>query len=487
MSCAPLPGGYCGSFCGVTGTPCDGSCVETPRAGELCMAKCSADADCRASEGYVCDPTWKACLLPNMAVIVPQSCPAPPGVARDPAFGASKRLSTAALPGVYQLEPSSVLTDDGGLVTLYISRTTPAAPNVLGLARIDPQGVAAAIDVPFPSRRANNFDPWLARDSKGTIYATWLAFDGRADQDIALAMSRDSGVTWTEQIAVEDPVDDCQSTQPDCLDKPMVVVGPDPLRRFQEIVYVLYAGDGLRVRASRDGGKTFAPAVTALAGIYGNAVVGRDGRLHVVTLNGGPRGAFGSADHAVEYTVSSDGGATFAKPITVNIRDEMLPFFFSNPSIAVDDRRGYVYVAYTRGGRDAKWDLVIAASRDRGKTWKRTRIGDDPSCAIHMVPNLALDPTTGTLHVAWYDSRAATGRFARATCMPGGTRCTQRGHIEDQPFAALSTVRHGSKWIGEYQSLVVDARRRRLHAVWTQPVEEAGKVIARVFHAAATL
>src|SRR5687768_13763578 len=54
LVCAPLPGGYCASFCGVTGTPCDGACVETGRGGEVCAKRCASDDDCRKAEGYVC-------------------------------------------------------------------------------------------------------------------------------------------------------------------------------------------------------------------------------------------------------------------------------------------------------------------------------------------------------------------------------------------------------------------------------------------------
>src|ERR1700733_15323441 len=61
LSCLPLPGGYCGSSCD---TACDGSCVETGRAGEVCMKACSSDADCRTDEGYVCDLEWRACSVP---------------------------------------------------------------------------------------------------------------------------------------------------------------------------------------------------------------------------------------------------------------------------------------------------------------------------------------------------------------------------------------------------------------------------------------
>ncbi len=488
LTCLPAPGGYCTSFCGVTGTACpDGACVETARAGELCLKRCTRDADCRVAEGYLCDPVWKACIVPNTVTIVPKTCPAAAAAARDPAFGPSRALSTAAAPGVYQFEPSTVLTNAGGLVTMYITRGGIAEPNVLGISRVSGTGVPT-IDVRFASDRASHFDPWLTRDAKGTVYAVWLGFDGRSqNQQIGFAASKDGGVTWSTPTSV-DAAGDCKDGESDCLDKPMIIVGPDPAKRGGEIIYVTYAAaDGLRVRASRDGGATFGAAVTALEGIYGNLAVQADGRLHVVTLNGGPMGGFGATDHKVEHAMSADGGKTFTKAQTLSERDEVLPFFFSNPSVVVDSKRGWIYAAYTRGGRDAVWDLVVVASKDKGKTWNRTRIGDDPACAIHMVPNLALDPTTGTLHVAWYDNRGVTGRFAHATCGVGAATCTQAGAINDVPFAALSTVRHSAKWIGEYESLVIDDKRRVLHAVWSEPVDEQGKIVSRIFHATAKL
>lgn len=477
----PLPGGYCASLCGLTGTPCtDGTCVETARAGEVCAKGCGADAECRASEGYVCDPVWHACLIPNTAAIVPAHCPAPAGEPHDKAFAASEALSTSAAPGIYQFEPSAVLTPAGSVVAMYITRGGIMEPNVLGVSRTATTKTPAVLDAPFTSDRTSHFDPWVAIDHKGVIHAVWLGFDGRdAHQQIGYASSKDGGATWSTPVGVDAP-GDCKDGEEDCLDKPMIVAGP------RDELYVMYAaGDGLRVRASRDHGASFGPAVTPLEGIYGNAVVGADGKLHVVTLNGGPMGSFGSADQKVEYVVSADGGKTFTKPQTLSGRDEKLPFFFSNPSVAVDDRRGWIYAVYTRGGRDAVWDLVVLASKDRGKTWKRTKIGD--GCAIHMVPNLAVDPITGILHVAWYDSRGTIGRYAHATCAAGAATCVQKGAINDRPFAALSTERHGAKWIGEYETLLVDAKKRLLHAVWAQPVAEGDKIVTRIFHATAKL
>jgi hypothetical protein len=469
----------------VTGTACDGACVETGRGGEVCAKRCATDADCRADEGYVCDAQWKACLIPNLAAIVPKQCPAK-GPARDTAFGESEPWSTAAAPGIYQFEPAAVLAADGGVVALYGTRAGLRDGSSLGEARVDGKGVKT-IDVPFTSERANHFDPWLARDRKGTLYAVWLGFDTQeSHQEIGFASSSDNGATWSKPIAVHDPAD-CTEGEGDCVDKPMVVVGVEPKTKA-EIIYVMYAAgeNGLRVRMSRDGGKTFTQGPIALAGIYGTAVAGGDGRLHVVTLNGGPMGAYGSAQQAVQYTVSSDGGATFAPPVVVSARDESLPFFFANPSLAVDSARRWLYVVYVRGTRDAKWELVLATSKDNGATWKRQTLAGD-GCAIHMVPNVALDSTTGTLHIAYYDSEGAVGRFAHATCGVGGTKCKQLGAVNSAPFATLSTARHSSKWLGEYEGLVVDDKRRVLHAVWSETVDEGGKPITRIFHASAKL
>lgn len=451
------------------------------------MRSCTSNADCRADEGYLCDPQWKACIVPNSATLVPKQCPASTQP-RDRAFAASTQLSTAASPGLYQFEPTAALTATGALFTLFITGSSIREPNMLGSARIG-GGAPPVIDGVLTTTIGTRRDPWLARSTSGRLYAVWLDIDSSSNtHQILLSRSTDAGTTWTVPTPVH-ASGECPDGVADCLDRPRLIVGPAPGARGKEILYLLYAaGDGLRVRASRDGGASFSAPVTALQGIHSNATIGTDGRLHIVTLRGGPTtGGFGSAAHRIDHAVSSDGGRSFTSPQTLSGRDEMLPFYFSNPSIATDSKRKWLYVVYTRGGRDGVWDLVVLASKDAGKTWKRTRIGDTPSCAIHMVPNIALDPTTGTLHVAWYDNRGDKGRFAHATCSIGAARCTEAGPINDVPFAALSTERHGPTWIGEYEALVIDAKRRTLHAVWSQPIDESGKIVSRIFHAAAKL
>jgi hypothetical protein len=440
LECVPnLPGGYCASACGVGHAACDGACVET-RDGELCAKRCTSDRDCRTDEAYVCDPYWRACLVPNFAAIVAKQCATttPP---RDTAFGDSGR---AAVAGSMRDGVAAVLTDQGTLV-----------------ARIDAR---------------------LARDRKGTLYAASVD----DSKQISVATSSDRGVTWSTPMVAHDP-SDCGEGERACVAHPALAIGIDPRTR-SDVVYLLYGAgaNGLRVRASRDAGKTFTTAAIALSGARGHAATSSDGRLHVVAMLGGPLGAYGSAQQRIEYAVSRDGGATFTPPVTISARDEMLPYWFSNPSVAVDDRRRWIYIAYARGGRDAAWDIVIAASKDGGATWKRTRVAGD-GCAMHMVPNLAVDPATGTLHVAYYDTAGAPGRFVHASCGPGVTKCKIAGAINSTPFATLSLARNTSKWVGDFESLLVDDKRRLLHAVWAQTVDESGEPVTRVFHASAKL
>jgi hypothetical protein len=416
------------------------------------MKRCASDADCRARDGYVCEA--RACAMPNTLVISLKTCPAPPKTipVRDKSFGAPSVLAARS--------PIAVITP-AGMFALPANDT----------------------------RRA----PSLARDRKGILYATWLdTTNEKRDPTVWLSRSRDNGSTWSEPDRVDDPAD-ClafdarREGAPDCLGEPTIVIGPNPETKGAEVVYVLFgAADGLRVRSSRDEGATFRAAVTALPGTVASAEVSADGALHVIAIDSLSNiGVFGSANHRIHYAVSRDVGRTFGKPLRLDRRDEMLPVYFARPQIAVDTRRRTIYALYVRGGRDGVWDLMLLSSKDAGVTWKRRRIGDDPACAIHMVPQLALDPTRGTLHLAWYDNRGG-GRFAHASCTAGAQKCTQLGAINDTPFV-LSAERLTPTWIGERATLLVDDKRRTLHAVWAQSTVENGTATTRVQHASAKL
>jgi hypothetical protein len=464
LTCLALPRGTCGSPCDGGGA-CDGACVESARDGAWCLAPCTHDDDCRVEDGYTCDPSWHACTIPNWSALVPKACPAVVP-AHDPAFGDSEPWAIGAEPSAIAMPPVRGQAGRAtGFVALVQTRT-----GIDAIGRASAEHAATIAETIATGAR----DPRLARSGHGNLFAVWAD-----DHAVRLATSSD-GATWSSPVEVQ--------AKGDAPGTPLVAIGPDPKRRGGERIYVAYGApaQGLRVRASDNGGVAFGPPVTAAAGAIGNLAVGGDGRLHVVTLRGDVHGGYGSAQQQIEYTVSRDGGASFAPPAVVSVRDEVLPFYFANPSIAVDDRRKRIYIAYVRGGRDGIWDVVVAATKDAGKTWTRTAIGD--GCSIHFVPNLALDPTTGVVHVAWYDTAGAPGRFVHATCASGAATCKVRGAIDSVPFASLSlAASRGARWLGDHESLVVDDADRVLHALWAEPVLEDGRAVTRVFHATAKL
>jgi len=483
MLCMPVPGGYCTSFCGATGTACpDGTCVESGRGGSLCAKSCARDEDCRAGEGYVCDPVWRACVLPGIAAPKAPLCAGKAALAKR-AFGEAQQLTNDKTPGVYQFEPATTLAPNGSIVAVYTTGTRMGEPS-------EPRVLVGDRDAAMPKDREHAFDAWIARDRAGALHAVWLAFDGPAAPEkhmaIDYAVSRDGGATWSAPRAVQDPLD-CPDEMPGCMDKPMIAAGAG------DELYVAYATEaegreGLRLRASHDGGKTFGASVAVMDGSYGDLAIDAKGGIHVVGGNGSPKsGPFGAVGQTIDYTVSTDGGATFAPVRHVNAGDESIPFFFVNPGVEVDSARHHIYVTYARGGADAAWDIVLATSSDDGATWTRTIVNDDGHCAAHMVPMSALDPATGKLHVTWLDDRDGHGALAYAVCEPGGSKCGANERASDAPFAAFSFVRHSGPWIGEYAGLVVDDDRRVLHAVWTQPVAGPNGPVSRVFHAQAAL
>jgi hypothetical protein len=345
--------------------------------------------------------------MPNAAAIVPRTCAAPRGIGRDTQFAPTENLFAGN-------DFIASIRDDG------------------------------ALDVFAPALLAPNAREASTASVRGKWYAAWR-------DDGVMFSSKKTG-TWSSPIKLDDAGT-----------RPRIIASSNGT------LYVVYAHEGLRVRASRDLGATWDAAKILSPASAGSAVLAADG-LHVAGVDGGMLGGYGSANRRVLYDKT-----------VVSQRDEELPFYFATPSLAIDARRKWIYIAYVRGGRDAIWDIVLVASKDGGKTWTRTRIGDDPPCAIHMVPALAVDERTGTLHVAWYDSRG--GRVGHATCKAGLATCTQVGRINDVPFGALSTVRETPASIGEHIALIVDDKRRTLHAVWSQPTETTVKV----FHAKATL
>ena len=487
LLCLPLPGGYCTSYCG-DGAGCGPGavCVESVSSGEGCMAICDSDADCRADEGYVCDPVWKACTFPGAMTLAPKAPVCEPGEALARGrFGPAVQLSTPAGGSGSDQEVHAALDGAGNLTAAHIARTHVTMPAQIGLATIDTGGAVDG-DRRLMDTLQSHFDPWMARDRHGKLYLTWMGFEGgEENMQISLATSVD-GKTWTQAAAVHDPAD-CPENAPGCLDKPQMAIGPDAQQPTRDAVYLVYWGnDGQKLRRSTDGGATFSPSVKVSDHVYGDIEVDAAGGVHIVNSTVSPRSgsAFGDPEGAIEYVYSADG-ERFAAPVPVSAAGEPVPGMFVNPQVVPDSERKTIYVVYPSGSADTRWDIHLAVSTDFGESWSHRRVNDDAPCANHMLPAATLDPQTGRVHIIWVENRGGTGQVAYASC--DATGCTANERVSEAPFAAYSFSRHTSKWLGEYNALVFDAERRVLHAVWGQPVDEDGVPRARIFHAKAAL
>jgi hypothetical protein len=488
------PGGYCTSFC-----PCGAgaACAESLRAPELCAKSCASDADCRSGAGYVCDATWKVCTLPQMLAPKAPMCDPPAPAPPRKSFGKVVQLSTAAS-GSPNFEPTAAIDRDGDLVVAYIAGLAVGKPNHIAISKLNVARDLVDSDHVFRLDRENHFDPWLASDRKGRLYLVWLGFDGggvpEKRMQVGLSTS-DDGLTWTKPVVANDINTDCPREAPGCLDKPMVAVGPDRKDPRIDDVYVFYYSEpskGLRAVHSNDGAESFSPSAPVGDGAYADADVTKSGRIHVVFEAGGQTAnQLGDTKNGIYYTNSEDGANSFNKPARVSGEGEQIPFYFSNPQLIADVNAGVLYVVYPSGSPDGKWDILLASSSDGGKTWARATVNDDGPCASHMVPTATLDPATGRVHIIWFENRSGTGALAYASCIENknknGVVCSPNETVSDIPFAAYGFARHSPKWLGEYNSLVLDPRHKLLHAVWTQPVDEGGKPVSRIFTSAARL
>lgn len=486
--CLPGKGGYCSRSCSVEACGAGTSCIPTGQLGEICAKDCTKKDDCR--EGWSCDATWGVCTQPTLPAPKLAQCAAP-ALARK-TFGAPKQITTSEMGG-YNFEPAAALNKKGELAVAFMAGTNARTYGVRTVV-VDAQGKVDANTLLATSKQTH-FDPWMAISPKTKKLAlVWLGYEGtkapEKNAEIGIATS-DDGRAWVSPHKADDHAQDCKGKD-GCYDKPMVVIGPDKARPGQEATYVFYlteTGEGLKLVKSIDGGATFSPSVMVREdGGWGGVELTPSGVLSVAQMRATEKvDLFGDPKTVIEMQRSEDGGKSFVTRV-VSEPGQPIPMFYENPQIVSDEARKLIYVVYPTGTRDGRWDLVLATSKDVGKTWSRIKVNDDAGapCANHAGPQAVLDPKTGRVHITWLENRTGKGGVAYASCDPGGAKCSPNEAVST-PFASYVLTRHSPKWMGEYGTLIFDAEKRRLHSVWTQPVDEAGQPTARIFYGVAQL
>jgi hypothetical protein len=270
-------------------------------------------------------------------------------------------------------------------------------------------------------------DPSVAFDSRGRVFYAGLGFN-RASAPNTVAVNRGTfdasgALSWGAPTFIN------ETTSPATInDKEWIAVDANPSSPFRDRVYVtftrflfnpvngFYAQSPIMLAISTDGGMTFSdPKIVGAPVIYSQGsrpLVGADGTLYVI-FSGAIRSAALNSSYIVK---STDGGATFGKPIAIAPRRSVTGIAdatfrmnsFPSGVVAPD---GTVHVAWTARVINAAAGYsicasttapgchvaaVLSSSSDGGDTWSSPQPINPSLDAQDRTPDGYVDPVEGT-------------------------------------------------------------------------------------------
>ena len=247
-------------------------------------------------------------------------------------------------------------------------------------------------------------DPSVAVDRQGTFYATGLGVDATfTNGTIQMNRSTDGGMTWSDAVIVE--ADSSFSG-----DKPWMTVGPDPVRRDHDNVYVTWTsfqptGTQLRFGRSRDGGATWRTQILPVSDpplpeslSYSVPFVDAStGILYIPYLHFGPESL---QEDFIRILISADGGDTFT---FATFHAPGAP----DPTLLPIVPAGDLTDCGTFGG----FRLTIHAGRDVGGGRPDTHGHPLPRFvqAARLIHQPAFAARHGTLYLAWLQANSTGG------------------------------------------------------------------------------
>ena len=330
----------------------------------------------------------------------------------------------------------------------------------------------------------------------GAAYHVNISFEGirvvrpkRAESGILVSTSRDGGQTWGEPVPAINHINSVTPFE----DKPAIVTDNANGSPYKGNVYLAWTRfdiygstdpechSQIYFSRSTDGGKTFAMPFR-ISDVGGDCrdsdntvegavpAIGPHGEVYVVWA-----GALG-----LVCDKSLDGGLTFGKDKVIGELPGGWDFAVAGldrangmPVTGVDlsqgAQRGTLYVNWI-DERNGDPDVFVAASRDGGETWSPpVRVNDDPlkNGKAQFFTWLAVDPSDGTLNVAFYDRRDTTGTLTGLTLARStdGGRTFVNYKINQEPFACdikvffgdyLGVAAYGGRVVAAYMHFASD-------------------------------
>ncbi len=406
----------------------------------------------------------------------------PAAACQAPAPNASKTFGTMALYG----------SNDGGVTWSYNCAPWPA----------DGTGSISSASSFFGS------DPAVDWDSSGNAWAAYLLIDenggGTADgSGIAVAKSTDSGLTWSPVGMIINNLSNSALFE----DKELMAIDRSGGAHDGRI-YVIWDENNLERVAFSDTGATGSWTTVVLDATHtcvgADVKVGADGTVYAVWNRLGFKGNTQSSEATV-FAKSTNGGATWSSAVTVAAH--RLFSFGTNETPPAQDQRGVnafpsldvdrnpasaffgrLYVTFgdfplgTTAGNNL--NVYLKRSTDGGTTWTAdpgVLVNDDGGASTQFFPWLSVDPSDGTVNLAWYDTRndAVNNKKAQvfyARSSDGGTSVEPNVLLMDGGANFVNSLSYcdenstddasyNPNQYGDYSG--ISANFRQVHALWT--------------------
>jgi hypothetical protein len=268
-------------------------------------------------------------------------------------------------------------------------------------------------------------------------------------------------------------------------DHPWLATGQGQAPGGHDIYVAWGAGDShtaLDLARSSDGGQSFAPprrilreaTIPSLVSAGPQLTAGPHGLVCAVCDWTTKQAPSGDMIGQVVAVCSTDAGQSFAAPVLLGSESAVIALPGgvrpnSGPAVAASPRGDALYVAFPTHQPGAMHaDIVVTASRDRGRTWSRAVQATPGDGVIYFQPNLAVD-AAGRVAISAF--ALANGRLDEVLLLsrPWELRFGPPLRVTTAPFDPLNPTtasrgKYGAWWIGDWQGLASSAGA--FHLVW---------------------
>jgi hypothetical protein len=406
---------------------------------------------------------------------------APPAAATNHAFitnvGANVNITRAA---GNQAEGTIAVNPTNTQQLFYASN-----PGTVGFRSVDGGQNWIAANPGFGGAQASCCDNVVAWDAFGNLFLVYLALgaDGviggspaSTDQTIELALSTDGGQNFNIIQQIDGPAR---------VDQPSVAVGPGS-------VWVTWnRGNIIGARGAPVTGLGTVGAFTAIqtaaesgggVGQFGDIAVGPGGQA-VVTYQSNTQiftntdaDGLGAGGFAAAVTASATNVAKFdsVPPQDNRTIDAEANLEYDR---SVGAFNGRLYLVYTNETPDESndTDIFVRRSIDNGANWSAAvRVNDDAGTRAQILPEMAVDQTTGFIGVSWHDARNDAGnnntQFFGAFSTDGGV--TFRANVQISAGTSNEDTAGGVVEYGDYTGAAFVAQD--YYPVWSDNSNSTG-------------